>query len=85
MVRLASHKIFFGKDSYLSNGVVGIDENGCFVELFSLGDCSVEPANTRFCDEDIFLMKKGESPEDGHQPFLPQKGEQVDIYFPKGF
>lgn len=83
MVRLASHRIYFGPSSYTPNGVVVLDEEGRFVELFSLQDCIVEPSNTVFYDEDIFLMRKGESPENGDLPFLPLSGDAVDIFLHK--
>lgn len=83
MIRLASHRIYFGPSSYTGNGVVVLDEEGRFVELFSLHDCIVEPANTVFYDEDIFLMRKGESPENGDLPFLPLSGDSVDIFLQK--
>lgn len=81
MKRLAAHKVFYAESSYISNGVVSIDHEGNFISLFSLNDSPSEPANTRFYDEDIFLMKKGESPEWGATPFLPVVGEPIDIYF----
>lgn len=83
MIRLASHRIYFGQSSYTGNSVVVIDEEGRFVELFSLQDCIVEPANTIFYDEDIFLMRKGESPQNGDLPFLPITGDSVDIFLHK--
>ena len=83
MVRLASHRISFGQSSYTPNGVVVLDEEGRFVELFSLQDCFVEPANTIFYDEDILLMRKGESPENGDLPFSPNPGDVIDVFLRK--
>ena len=54
MKRLAAHRIFIGRDSYLCNVVVEFDDRFCFQQLFSLVECNVEPANTLFLDEDIF-------------------------------
>lgn len=82
MKRLAAHRIFIGRDSYLCNVVVEFDDRFCFQQLFSLVERNVEPANTLFLDEDIFLMKSGENPSEA-SPFLPTIGEKIDIYLRK--
>ncbi|MBR4971170.1 MAG: hypothetical protein IKY58_05280 [Paludibacteraceae bacterium] len=83
MIRLASHRIYFSHSSYISNGVLVLDVERRFIELFPLQDCFVEPANTIFYDEDILLMRKGESPENGDLPFSPNPGDVIDVFLRK--